>query len=87
MDRVTTSVEGAESEVALWQTVVSVLAAFYGVQSSRAWQRDFSHGKRNAPRRRPQLDGERERSGALARIARLAAADHRQRLNVTRSPY
>ncbi len=34
----------AEEQVSLWQTVGSVLAAFYGVQSSRAWRRDFSKG-------------------------------------------
>ena len=34
----------APEKVTLWQTVGSVLAAFYGVQSSRAWQRDFSKG-------------------------------------------
>lgn len=28
-----------------WQTVGSVLAAFFGVQSSRARQRDFTRGK------------------------------------------
>jgi len=30
--------------VGFWQTVSSVLAAFFGVQSSRARKRDFSSG-------------------------------------------
>ncbi len=30
--------------LSFWQTVSSVLAAFFGVQSSRARQRDFSRG-------------------------------------------
>ena len=34
---------GAE-RVGLWATVASVLAAFFGVQSSRARERDFSRG-------------------------------------------
>jgi hypothetical protein len=29
----------------LWQTIASVLAAFFGVQSSKNRQRDFTHGK------------------------------------------
>ncbi|MBB86157.1 DUF2970 domain-containing protein [Abyssibacter sp.] len=28
-----------------WQTLTSVLAAFFGVQSSKARQRDFTRGK------------------------------------------
>lgn len=28
-----------------WQTVASVLAAFFGVQTSKARKRDFTHGK------------------------------------------
>ncbi len=31
--------------VGFWQTVLSVLAAFFGVQSGRNRQRDFSRGK------------------------------------------
>lgn len=31
-------------EVTLWQTSWSVLASFFGVQSSRNWQRDFTRG-------------------------------------------
>lgn len=30
--------------VTLLQTVASVLASFFGVQSSKHWQRDFAHG-------------------------------------------
>jgi hypothetical protein len=29
----------------LWQTVASVAASFFGVQSSKNRQRDFTHGK------------------------------------------
>lgn len=29
----------------LWQTVTSVLAAMFGVQSSKNRERDFTHGK------------------------------------------
>jgi hypothetical protein len=29
----------------LWQTIASVLASFFGVQSSKNRQRDFTHGK------------------------------------------
>lgn len=29
----------------LWQTVASVLASFFGVQSAKNRQRDFTHGK------------------------------------------
>lgn len=31
--------------VGFWQTVLSVLAAFFGVQSARNRQRDFSRGR------------------------------------------
>lgn len=35
----------AEPErVTLLQTVASVLASFFGVQSSKHWERDFTHG-------------------------------------------
>ncbi|MFI4981124.1 MAG: DUF2970 domain-containing protein [Nevskiales bacterium] len=30
--------------VTLLQTVASVLSSFFGVQSSKHWQRDFTHG-------------------------------------------
>ena len=30
--------------VTFWQTVFSVLASFFGVQSSRNWARDFTYG-------------------------------------------
>ncbi len=33
-----------DAPVSLWQTVVSVLWAFYGVQSDRNRRRDFSRG-------------------------------------------
>lgn len=33
-----------DTPVSLWQTVVSVLWAFYGVQSDKNRQRDFSRG-------------------------------------------
>lgn len=36
---------GADDKVTLWQTVVSVLAAFFGVQGSASRQRDFTRGK------------------------------------------
>jgi hypothetical protein len=29
----------------LWQTIASVAASFFGVQSSKNRQRDFTHGK------------------------------------------
>ena len=29
----------------LWQTIASVLASFFGVQSSKNRERDFKHGK------------------------------------------
>lgn len=35
---------GTDAPVSLWQTVISVLWAFYGVQSNRNRQRDFSRG-------------------------------------------
>lgn len=35
---------GADSTPSLWQTVTSVAAAFFGVQSSRNRERDFSKG-------------------------------------------
>jgi hypothetical protein len=45
MDRAATELENiAPDKVTLWQTVWSVLAAFYGVQSSKARQRDFTKG-------------------------------------------
>jgi len=31
-------------QVTLLQTIGSVLASFFGVQSSKNWARDFSHG-------------------------------------------
>ncbi|MEC9407103.1 MAG: DUF2970 domain-containing protein [Pseudomonadota bacterium] len=34
-----------ETPPSFWQTVGSVLAAFFGVQSSRARKRDFTRGK------------------------------------------
>lgn len=34
-----------EKPPTLWQTVTSVLAAFFGVQSSKNRRRDFTHGK------------------------------------------
>ncbi|MEN8822183.1 MAG: DUF2970 domain-containing protein [Abyssibacter sp.] len=34
-----------EAPPSFWQTVGSVLAAFFGVQSSRARKRDFTRGK------------------------------------------
>ncbi len=34
-----------ESSPTLWQTVSSVAASFFGVQSSKARKRDFTHGK------------------------------------------
>ncbi|MDR3415805.1 MAG: DUF2970 domain-containing protein [Nevskia sp.] len=34
----------AEPRVTLGQTVFSVLASFFGVQSTRNWARDFTHG-------------------------------------------
>lgn len=42
-----TMVQGGKEqagEVTLWQTSWSVLASFFGVQSTRNWQRDFSRG-------------------------------------------
>jgi hypothetical protein len=45
MDRTLAATENSTPDkVSLWQTVGSVLAAFYGVQSSKARQRDFSKG-------------------------------------------
>ena len=34
-----------EPETGLWSTIASVAASFFGVQSSRNRQRDFSKGK------------------------------------------
>jgi hypothetical protein len=34
----------AAVQVGLWQTSWSVLASFFGVQSSRNWHRDFTYG-------------------------------------------
>ncbi|MDB5975964.1 MAG: hypothetical protein JWR07_2724 [Nevskia sp.] len=31
-------------QVTLLQTVASVLSSFFGVQSSKHWRRDFTHG-------------------------------------------
>ncbi|MDP9139456.1 MAG: DUF2970 domain-containing protein [Pseudomonadota bacterium] len=37
--------ESAATGPTLWQTVTSVAASFFGVQSSKNRQRDFSRGK------------------------------------------
>ena len=38
------AVETAPERVTLLQTIGSVLASFFGVQSSKNWARDFTHG-------------------------------------------
>jgi len=45
MEREASEIDKAgPGRVTIWQTVGSVLAAFYGVQSSASRQRDFSSG-------------------------------------------
>ncbi len=39
------SAQGDDAPPSFWQTVGSVLAAFFGVQSSRARKRDFTRGQ------------------------------------------
>mgnify|MGYP000651328175 CR=1 FL=1 len=33
-----------KNEISLWQVVLSVLAAMFGVQSNKTRERDFTHG-------------------------------------------
>ncbi len=42
---VSTLSEPAPSTVGFWRVLKSVLAAFFGVQSNRNRERDFSHGR------------------------------------------
>jgi len=45
MERASAEIDkAATGKVTIWQTAGSVLAAFYGVQSSASRQRDFSRG-------------------------------------------
>jgi hypothetical protein len=37
--------EPSEKPPTLWQTIASVAASFFGVQSSKNRERDFKHGK------------------------------------------
>lgn len=37
--------EQERQQVGLWQVIRSVLASFLGVQSGKAYERDFTHGK------------------------------------------
>ena len=38
------AIEADPERVTLLQTIGSVLASFFGVQSSKNWARDFTHG-------------------------------------------